>query len=478
MIKKLPCEIVMIDKETDSTKTSSKLTREHGFVLWALIAGICLPLLDTTIMGVAIPELAASLNAPISLLQWVSTSYTLAAACAVPICAWATRRLGGRALWVGGLVLFATGSAAAGLSDSVGPLIASRIVQGIGAGILMPVMQSILLACVGHARLKTAMATVGVPAVLAPIAGPVVGSFLLQWGPWQLIFWVNVPIACLTLGLAFRFLEKDAGSFAEKFDFPGFLLLLPALGLTVFGLAGISGIAETKSMTGESGMASVGAIIAGMVFLSCFTAHALRSKNPLLDIRLFRVLSFHASMWLLFFSSFVFYGGIFLFPLFLMNACAQGPMLAALLVGVHGLGALISRFYLEAATKRCGVGNTALMAIVGTAMGTAALCLPAVLQFPVAIGMALLLRGAGVGWLTLLAMSHAYHAIARHKVPDASSLSRVVTLLGASVGTASVAVLYQISTRFGWDAFRPALIGLFVLAVSCTLPAMVLKRAR
>ncbi len=66
-------------------------------------------------------------------------------------------------------------------------------------------------------------------------------------------------------------------------------------------------------MTGESGMASVGAIIAGMVFLSCFTAHALRSKNPLLDIRLFRVLSFHASMWLLFFSSFVFYGGISFF---------------------------------------------------------------------------------------------------------------------------------------------------------------------
>lgn len=447
--------------------------REHKTVAWTLIAGISLSLLDTTIVGVAIPELASQFKAPISLLQWVSTAYTLAAACAVPVCAWATRRFGGRNLWVAGLLLFAAGSAAAGLSNGAGELIVFRIVQGIGASVLTPAMQSILVNAVGRDKLRTAMAAVAIPSVLAPIAGPAVGAMLLHLAPWPLIFWINLPVALLALLLAFRFLAKDATGPAEPFDFLGFLLLLLALLLPVWGF---SGIAETT--TTASRILALGAIAAGVLSFIGFARHALfRSRDPLLDLCLFGIFSFRASMGLLALSSFVAYGGIFLLPLFLVYVCHYSPPMAALFVAIMGLGALLSRFYLNAARQRHGVGNTALLATAGTLMGIALLMLPEIAQRPLLTGAAMLLHGAGLGLLVLLAMSTAYHDVARSKAPDAGSLSRVAALWGASLGTAAVAVLHQISLACDGNGFGLALSGLLAVAIFCALPAMAFKRA-
>lgn len=451
---------------------------EHRRVLWALVCGIALPLLDTTIVGVALPDLATSLGAPISGLQWVAGAYTLAAACTVTLCAWASRRFGCRSVWIAGLALFAAGSLAAALSGSLRALIAARAVQGMGAGAMLPVMQAILVQTVGPDRVKSAMTAAAVPAVVAPIAGPVVAGLLLQSGHWQLVFWLNIPVVCLALGLALRCLERDAGSRAARFDGPGFLLLAPALVLTLWGFSGIG--ASTQAAAGQglalSSAAAVAAVLAGALFFACFGAHVRGLENPLLDLGLLRRPSFRATVCLLSCSGFVAYGGMFLFPLMLVQAGGQTALGAGLLVALQGLGALLSRSGLDAACRRLGVANTALIAIAGSAVGLGTLLLPGTLQSASRLGAALLLHGAGLGLLTLLAMAHAYHGLERRSAPDASALARVALLLGASAGTASVALLQQTGPRVGGAAFAPALCALWLAVAACTLPALALRR--
>lgn len=338
----------------------------------------------------------------------------------------------------------------------------------------MPVLQTILVHAVGAARLKTAMASAAVPTVLAPIVGPAIGAVLLHFGPWQLIFWINIPVAIFAIFLAFRFLQNHGAGAKLPFDFSGFLLLLPSLALMIWGFSEMTGMIGA---IGHSALPAVGSVIAGTIFLVCFIVHALRRvAAPILDLALFNITSFRASLWLLFLSSMVFYGGIFLFPVFLIESGRFDPVAAALLVGFHGLGALLSRSCLEAATRRYGAGNTALLAVFGAGLGTVFLFIPDVIQVPVLVAAAMLIRGAGVGLLTLLALTYAYPDVARNRVADASSLSRVVILLGASVGTSAVAVLHKISLNFSWNGFTLSLVALLLPGIFSAIPALVFKR--
>ena len=159
-----------------------------------LVVGAVAPQLDTTVVNVGLHTVAAGLGTGVGTVQWVATAYLLALGVTVPLNGWLLGRWGGRRVWLGALVLFLIGSVLAGAARSAGFLIVFRIVQGAAAGILAPLMLTLLIQAAGSRPLGRLITIVTMVVVAVPIAGPVIGGVIVQWLSWRWLFFVNVPI--------------------------------------------------------------------------------------------------------------------------------------------------------------------------------------------------------------------------------------------------------------------------------------------
>ncbi len=203
-----------------------------------VVLGSIMSILDTTIVNVAIATLARDFRAPLSTVQWVSTGYLLALAMTIPLTGWAVERFGAKRMWIASLALFLLGSALSGAAWSIQSLIVFRILQGIGGGMIMPIGQSIMATAAGPQRMGRVMSLLGVPMLLGPILGPVIGGLILDSVSWRWIFYVNLPIGIVAIALAFRILPgHERTDRANRLDVLGLCLLSPGLGLLVYGLS-------------------------------------------------------------------------------------------------------------------------------------------------------------------------------------------------------------------------------------------------
>src|SRR6201991_2686770 len=202
-----------------------------------VILGAIMSVLDTTIVNVALDDLSKDLHSSLDSIQWVVTGYMLALAAVIPVTGWAARRFGSRKLYLIALVAFTVGSALCGLANTTGQLVAFRVLQGIGGGMLMPIGQMILVKAAGPRNLPRVMAAIGVPIILAPVFGPTLGGLLLEHAGWQWIFLVNVPIGVIALTTALRLLPKDQPEDAGSLDFIGLILVAAGLVGVTYGLA-------------------------------------------------------------------------------------------------------------------------------------------------------------------------------------------------------------------------------------------------
>src|SRR5438132_5478529 len=210
-------------------RAPDKIEAHVWVVSGVVIVGMIMSILDTTIVNVALNTLGRDLHSPISQVQWVVTGYLLALAAVIPVTGWAARRWGAKRVYMISLVLFTAGSAASGASSSIGSLIAFRVLQGVGGGMIMPVAQLIMAQVAGPRRMGRVMGVVSMPAMLAPILGPVIGGVILQHLHWSWIFFVNVPIGAVAFALGWRMLPQTDSGEAGPLDLIG-LALLPAGG--------------------------------------------------------------------------------------------------------------------------------------------------------------------------------------------------------------------------------------------------------
>src|SRR6202162_2414163 len=162
-----------------------------------VILGMIMSILDTTIVNVALRTLSVNLHSSISQIQWVVTGYLLSLAAVIPVTGWAARRYGAKRVYMSSLVLFTVGSALCALASSTTSLGLFRVLQGVGGGMIMPVGQLIMAQVAGPKRMGRVMGIVAMPAMLAPILGPVVGGAILQNLHWSWIFLVNLPIGMI-----------------------------------------------------------------------------------------------------------------------------------------------------------------------------------------------------------------------------------------------------------------------------------------
>src|SRR3954452_18377047 len=329
-------------------KSDRLFTPEVVGVAVAFVLGAVLTILDATIVNVAVPVLARDLHASISTIQWVPTIYLLSFAAVIPVSGWATERYGAKRVWLTALALFVLGSLLSAAAQSIGQLLVARVVQGVGGGLVMPVGQAMLARVAGPHRMGRVMSVVGVPMLLAPIAGPVIGGALVDAASWRWIFLVNLPVCAIALALSVRLLPATTGHRTARLDRRGLALLPAALALCVYGL---SDAAARGSLTSVRPLA---ALLAGLSLLAAYVVHARRTTRPLLDVRLFGDRNFGAASAANFFLGVALFAVMMVLPLYLQTVRGRTPLQTGLLLIPQGLGAALAMPVAGALTDRLG----------------------------------------------------------------------------------------------------------------------------
>ncbi|SDU90256.1 drug resistance transporter, EmrB/QacA subfamily [Microlunatus sagamiharensis] len=404
----------------------------------ALVVGAMAPLFDSTIVSVALHGLARDLDAPVATIQWVSTAYLLAVGVVVPVAGWLQHRVGGRRLWMAALVVFGLGSVLCSLAWDAPSLIAFRVVQGLGTGVMLPLLTTLLMQEAGGRDLGRLMGVVSLPTALGPVLGPVVGGLVLGAAGWRWLFWINVPFVVAGLVLAAMLLPADGRTSRPTLDVVGLLLLSPGV---VGVLLGLSGAAEPGGFARTAVWAP---LAAGGALLAAFVAWATRRRGAaLVDVHVLRHRPLAASASLLFLTGASLYGAMLLLPLSFQELRGLDALGAGLLLVPQGVGALASRTLAGRLNDRFGPRPVALagFAVLGlatlpfvwTGPGT-----PAGWLVPV-----LLVRGVGLGAVTIPLMAVGFVGLAREEVPHASIVTRIAMQVGGAVGVAVLAVVLQ-----------------------------------
>ena len=442
-----------------------------------VILGMIMSILDTTIVNVALRTLGHDLHATISEIQWVVTGYLLSLAAVIPVTGWAARRFGAKRVYLVSLVLFTAGSGLCAVAASTTSLVFFRVLQGAGGGMIMPVGQLIMAQVAGPKRMGRVMGIVSMPAMLAPILGPVVGGAILQNLHWSWIFLVNLPIGVLAFVLALRILPHTDSGEAGRLDVLGLGLLSCASTATVYGLAQLG---SNASLTAPEVIVP---ILIGLILSGIFVWHALRIERPLLDVRLYTNRIFGAASMTTFFLGAALFGAMILVPLYYQEVRHESVIVTGLLTGPQGLGMLLVMPLTGRLTERFGGGRIALGGVSLLALTTIPLAFVSADTSILSISIVLLARGVGIGFAFVPAMSAAFASLRPDQLSDATPQLNVLQRIGGAIGTAVLAVVLQ---RAGGGSHDPAaLAGAFDsaywwsagIALLAIFPCIVLLRA-
>jgi EmrB/QacA subfamily drug resistance transporter len=433
----------LADHDLDMTSTPGISTREVFGLdrqLWRLssvvVLGALMSILDTTIVNVAIDALSRDFRSPLATIQWVSTGYLLALSMVIPLTGWAVERFGAKRMWMLSLILFLAGSALSGAAWSAQSLIVFRILQGIGGGMIMPIGQTILAQAAGPRRMGRVMSIIGVPMLLGPVLGPIIGGLIVDTVTWRWIFYVNVPIGVVALILAFRILPSSRGGVAKPLDIVGVALLSPGLALLVYGLAEAGNQGSTVQVALPLALASI--------LLVSFVFHALRTRlTPLIEVRLFRDRSFSAAAATTFLFGAALFGAMLLLPLYYQVVRGESALTAGLLMAPQGIGAAIAMPLAGRLTDRLGAGRVVPCGLILAMVGTLAYTqLGSNTSYTLLAG-SLFVRGIGFGFTMMPSIAAAYQTLKKIEVPRATTAVNIIQRVGGSVGTALLAVVLQ-----------------------------------
>jgi len=404
----------------------------------AVLTGALAVIFDTTIVAVALHTLATELHTSVATIQWVSTGYLLALAVTIPITGWLQRVLGAKRLWIAALAIFLIGSILSSLAWSASSLIAFRIVQGVGGGIMLPLMSTLVMQAAGGKNLGRIMSVVSLPAVLGPVLGPLLGGVILEHLHWSFLFWVNVPFCVVGLVLAVVLMPKDGPTTRAPFDIVGFILMAPGLVGVLYGLS-------NTSRDGGFGRAdAMWPLIGGLVLLVAFVLWALRRKaRALVDVLLLRHWPLASSSLLLSLSGIALYGAMLLLPLYFQQLRGMSALAAGALLIPQGVGTFFSRSIAGRLSDTMGSRWLSVAGFALTAVSTVPFAYATGTTNEVWLMVALLFRGFGLGMVTMPLMALAFRGLERAEVPDASIISRIATQVGGAFGTAVLAVILE-----------------------------------
>ncbi|HEY6530995.1 MAG TPA: DHA2 family efflux MFS transporter permease subunit [Acidimicrobiales bacterium] len=258
--------------------------RMRWLTMAVVIAGTMMSVLNSTIVNVALPHIGDALDAEES-IEWVVSAYLLAVSVVLPVTGWLGDRFGHKRLYLAGLSMFTVGSLLCALAPTFPALVAARVFQGFGGGVLLPVGLVLILKVFPREEHGKALGVWGIAAMASPAIGPTLGGWLVDMVAWNWLFLINVPLGVATVVAGWRVVPEVARGRLGHFDTIGFLTGSVGLALFVLGLS-------EGNRWGWSSPATLGCLVGGVLLLVVFAVHELRVRAPMLELRMFRSVTF------------------------------------------------------------------------------------------------------------------------------------------------------------------------------------------
>lgn len=320
---------------------------------------------DTTVVPVALPQMTAALHASLPTLGWATSGYLLAVVAVIPFAAWASARCGDRRVYLAALATFTIASLVAGAAPNPATLLAARILQGFGGGLLNPIGTAIGLRTVARGGRGAMMSILGIPVLFGAVLGPSLSGALIALASWRWIFWINVPIGLVAIGLVLAVLPppETAASPRSRLDWAGATLLpsaavLVVLGCTLIGNDG--GLTPTPLLV----------VVGGVVLLVLFCLRARRVPDPIVNVALLRRRPmFGGSLVVAPFAA-AYFGSMSILPVFVQGVRGDSALVAGTLAVPTAVAVGLT---LQVATRLTDHIHPHRIVVTGTALGAAGL---------------------------------------------------------------------------------------------------------
>lgn len=416
----------------------------RALVTVTVMLGLIMAIVDSSIVNVALDTMAGNLGASIDEISWVATAYILANVVIMPLNGWLTAMFGRQKYYATSIAFFTAASFLCGIAGSLPLLVIFRVLQGIGGGALQPTAQSILFESYPPNRRGAAMAIFGLGAMVGPAIGPVLGGYIIDNYSWPLIFYINVPIGFVAFAMTFLFIRDPA--YIEKpkggVDWNGL----------VFMTVGLSALQYVLERGQRDDWFSSGTIIL-LTFISVFSLAAfivneLRTKNPVVDLSVFRSRTFSAGNFIGIISGFGLFGLNLVLPLFFQQVLGFTPLQAGLALLP---GALATALSMPIAGRFVNKMDPRLMIAFGiTIFGGASWWMGGLDQYAGYwdIFWPRALQGFALGFLFVPLSTATLSDIPRGEIAGASGLYTLLRQLGGSLGIAILATLLERRTDY------------------------------
>jgi EmrB/QacA subfamily drug resistance transporter len=404
------------------------MTKERLIPL-IVAAALFMENMDSTVIATSLPAIAADIGTSPLTLKLAITSYLLSLAVFIPASGWTADRFGARAVFSIAIGVFMIGSIGCALSQSVTHFVIARIIQGLGGAMMTPVGRLVLLRSIDKSALVNAMAWVTVPALIGPVIGPPLGGFITTYFSWHWIFLINIPIGCLGIYLALRYIDPIRSDEPERFDLVGLVLAGIGLAGIAFGLS----VAGLNLLPWPIVAALVGI---GTVSMTLYVIHARRTASPVLDFSLLRLATLRASV----LGGFLFRLGIgalpFLLPLLMQVGFGLSPFHSGLVTFASAVGAMGMKTLAARIIRTFGFRNVMTINAVVSSVFLAA-CALFTVTTPLLLIMIILVVGGFFRSLEFTAINTvAYAEVEPAQMSRATTLVSVNQQLAISAGVA------------------------------------------
>jgi EmrB/QacA subfamily drug resistance transporter len=445
------------------------MTRGARWLALLVAGAYFMEFLDATVIAPAAPHIAADLGVEAVTVNVTITAYVLTIAVLIPISGWLTERFGARRVFAVAIAVFTLASAGCAVAVNLPMLVGTRVLQGVGGAMMVPVGRLVVIRTTEKTDLVRAIAYLTWPALVAPLVAPAVGGFLSEYASWRWIFLINVPLGAIALALSFRLVPDVRSDDPGPLDGRGFLLAALGIAALVFGLEEVAARRPHWAL-------GIGALVVAAAALIATVRHLRRAARPLVDLRILRVRTYRVTA----LGGSVFRAVItaipFLLPLFFQlgfgwSAAHAGLVVIALFAGNVGIKPATTPLM-----RRFGIRTVMLTSVLASSACLVGIAfLRESTTFVLLLGL-LVLSGIfrSIGFTTY--NSVAFADVPKERMTSANTLMSTVQELGGGLGVAVGALLVRLGAGLDADGYRFAFLCLAVLLAVPAIDAFRLPR--
>ena len=417
----------------------------------AVMAATIMQVLDTTIVNVALPNMAGQLDATPDNISWVLTSYLIASAIFMPLTGFLTDRIGQKRFLLISIAGFVVASAMCGMATSLAQMVLFRFLQGVFGASLVPLSQSIMLQIFPGEQRGKAMAIWAMGVMVAPILGPTLGGWLTEYISWRWTFYINLPVGIASVILAMRFVH-DTPTRERRMDWKGFITLAMGIGAVQLVLD------RGNQDDWFSSQTLIFATMVAVVSFTFFLVYSLTGKHhPLFDLRIFKDRNFLVASLIMTTIGIGFFGGMLLQSLFLQNFLGYPTFEAGLYMAPRGVASFFVMMFVGKFSGRiaprylilvgilCSIAGNYLMTSFTAQMTANDLIVPMILQ------------GFGMGLVFVPISTLAFTTLPKETAAEAAGIYSLIRAMGSALGISILITYFSRDTQQNWSLLRGAI---------------------